>query len=84
VSYEEASVVLQPGDVLVAYTDGVPEARNTEGEDFGEDRLKSLLRAAMHLPADEISARISHALKHWIQDAEQHDDLTFIVMKVNE
>lgn len=84
VSHEQASIALEPGDVLVAYTDGVPEARNTEGDDFGEERLKSLLCDAMHLPASDISGRISDALKQWIQDAEQHDDLTFIVVKVNE
>jgi sigma-B regulation protein RsbU (phosphoserine phosphatase) len=83
VSYEEGSVDLERGDVLIAYTDGVPEARSQDGEDFGEDRLKSLLRSVMHLDAGAISGRISDALKEWIQDAEQHDDLTFIVMKVN-
>jgi hypothetical protein len=38
--------------------------------------------AARHLPADEISARISAEMKDWIRDAEQYDDLTFIVMKL--
>jgi len=37
---------------------------------------------AAHLPAGEISARISTEMKNWIRDAEQYDDLTFIVMKV--
>jgi len=80
--YEEATVDLCPGDVLLAFTDGVPEAHNPEDEEFGEERLQDLLRRTAHLPADEISARISAEMKDWIRDAEQYDDLTFIVMKV--
>ncbi len=80
--YEEGSVELGPGDVLLAYTDGVPEAHNPDSEEFGEERLQQLLRATAHLPADEISARISAEMKDWIRDAEQYDDLTFLVMKV--
>ena len=81
-AYEEATVELRPGDVLLVFTDGVPEAHNTENEEFGDDRLQQLLRETAHLPADEISARISAGMKDWIRDAEQYDDLTFIVMKV--
>jgi sigma-B regulation protein RsbU (phosphoserine phosphatase) len=80
--YEEATVELYPGDVLLAFTDGVPEAHNPQDEEFGEERLQQLLRESAHLPADEISARISAEVKDWIRDAEQFDDLTFIVMKV--
>ena len=80
--YEEATVELRPGDILLAFTDGVPEAHNPEDEEFGEERLQQLLRECAHLPADEISARISAEMKNWIRDAEQYDDLTFIVMKV--
>jgi sigma-B regulation protein RsbU (phosphoserine phosphatase) len=80
--YEEATVELCSGDVLLVFTDGVPEAHNPEHEEFGDDRLQLLLRQTAHLPADEISARISAGMKDWIRDAEQYDDLTFIVMKV--
>jgi serine phosphatase RsbU (regulator of sigma subunit) len=80
--YEEATVELYSGDVLLVFTDGVPEAQNPEQEEFGEERLQLLLRQTAHLPPDEISARISAEMKDWIRDAEQYDDLTFIVMKV--
>jgi sigma-B regulation protein RsbU (phosphoserine phosphatase) len=80
--YEEATVDLCSGDVLLVFTDGVPEAHNPENEEFGEERLQQLLRLTAHLPADEIGARISVETKNWIRDAEQYDDLTFIVMKV--
>jgi predicted permease len=82
-SYEEATVDLQSGDVLVAFTDGVTEALNTAEEEFGEERLKDLLRGVIHLPAVEISSRISEGLRGWIKDTAQYDDLTFVVMKVN-
>jgi serine phosphatase RsbU (regulator of sigma subunit) len=81
-SYEEATVELHPGDVLLIFTDGVPEAHNPENEEFGEERLQQLLRQTADLSADEISARISAEMTGWIRDAEQYDDLTFIVMKV--
>ena len=80
--YEEATIDLYPGDVLLAFADGVPEAHNPENEDFGEERLQQLLRQTAHLSADEIGARLSSRMKDWIRDAEQYDDLTFIVMKV--
>jgi sigma-B regulation protein RsbU (phosphoserine phosphatase) len=82
-SYEEATVDLCSGDVLLAYTDGVTEAHSPDGEEFGEDRLKTVLCEVAHLSADDIRSRISGDLKNWIQDAEQYDDLTFVVMKVN-
>jgi phosphoserine phosphatase RsbU/P len=80
--YEEATVDLCRGDVLLAYTDGVPEAHKAEHEEFGEERLQQLLRETAHLPADQISARITAEMNNWIRDAEQYDDLTFILMKV--
>ena len=83
-SYEEGGVALQPGDVLVAFTDGVPEAQNAAEEEFGDVRLKELLTKIAHLDAQEIAARLLAELKAWIQDASQYDDLTFIVLKVRD
>src|SRR5262249_13012110 len=55
---EQASIQLQTGDVLVAYTDGVTEAMNPEGEEFGEDRLRSLLLQSLSLTAGGLAERI--------------------------
>jgi sigma-B regulation protein RsbU (phosphoserine phosphatase) len=82
-SYQEASLELGPGDVLMAFTDGVLEAQNPKEEEFGEERLRALLRRVGHLPVDEIALQIADELKNWIGDAEQYDDLTFILLKVN-
>jgi sigma-B regulation protein RsbU (phosphoserine phosphatase) len=80
--YDEGTVDLHAGDVLIAFTDGVPEDLNPSEEEFGEDRLKELQGRVAHLPADKMSLRISEEMKNWIRDAPQYDDLTFIVMKV--
>ena len=84
VTYEEATIDLQAGDVLVAFTDGVTEALNANDEEFGEERLKNLICRVAELPVPEISARISEELRSWISNAAQYDDLTFLVMKVND
>jgi sigma-B regulation protein RsbU (phosphoserine phosphatase) len=68
--------------VLIAFTDGVPEAHNPAGDEFGEERLKRVVLDGLELSAADIMMRVSAALKDWIQDAEQYDDLTFVVMKV--
>ncbi|MGD0773784.1 MAG: SpoIIE family protein phosphatase, partial [Candidatus Solibacter sp.] len=79
---EEGTLALHTGDVLIVFTDGVTEALNPADEEFGEERLKDLLRAVVTFPIEEMSARITEALKNWIQDAAQYDDLTFLLMKV--
>ena len=81
-AYEEVELDLHPGDLLIAFTDGVPEALNPADEEFGEDRLKSVTRSVAHLPVDEMSSRIVTEMKAWIQDAAQYDDLTFVLLKV--
>jgi sigma-B regulation protein RsbU (phosphoserine phosphatase) len=80
--YEEGVVDLRSGDVLVVFTDGVPEALNPSEEEYGEERLKCVLRQVVSLSVEEMILRISQELKNWIQDAAQYDDLTFVLMKV--
>jgi predicted permease len=80
--YEESSVDLKSGDVLIAFSDGVTEAHNPVDDEFGDDRLKDVLRRYAHLPIAEMSSQILNELKTWMADAPQFDDLTFILMKV--
>ena len=82
IEFQEAEIDLRTGDLLVAFTDGVTEALNSAGEEFGEERLKEVLCAAVGAPADEISARLAGTMRDWIGNAEQHDDLTFVVVAV--
>ncbi len=81
-SYEESSVELKSGDILLAFSDGVSEAHNAAEEEFGEERLKDLLCRTAHLPINEMASSILQELKVWMADAPQFDDLTFILMKV--
>ena len=79
--YEEGVVALQPGDVVFAYTDGVTEALNPLQEEFGEDRLRTLLCGVAHLPVQQTVSRIAQELQAWIGDAPQYDDVTFVVVQ---
>jgi phosphoserine phosphatase RsbU/P len=80
--YEEGAVQLHPDDVLLLFTDGVSEAHNPQEEEFGEDRLKDVLRSYANLPAPEMATAILGELRAWMSDAPQYDDLTFVLMKV--
>ena len=81
-TYEQETIQLRADDVLVAYTDGVTEALNQEGEEFGECRLERVLSQSAHLSADEIRERVVERVRQFCGPAPQHDDLTFVVMKV--
>ena len=80
--YEQEVVQMRPGDALIAFTDGLPEARNAQDEEFDEERIKEAVAATWRLSAPEIRDEIARRVKEWIASAPQHDDLTFVVMKV--
>jgi sigma-B regulation protein RsbU (phosphoserine phosphatase) len=79
-SYPEATVQIRPGDVLVAYSDGVTEPENDYGE-FGEERLIQLVRANRHLPLERITEIVTAAVADWIGDNEQPDDVTLVLAR---
>ena len=81
-TYDEARIDLQPGDLVVAFTDGVTEAVNPAGEEFGEERLKRLLTESVGETAPEVSARLFAGVREWIGSAEQHDDITVVVLSM--
>jgi len=82
VEYEHVEIKLERGDVLVAFTDGLIEARNPEGEEFGEERVRQTLVRTAHLTAAEIEEQMLRAVKAWTRGAEQEDDLTLVIFKV--
>ncbi|HVG32515.1 MAG TPA: PP2C family protein-serine/threonine phosphatase [Pyrinomonadaceae bacterium] len=81
-SYEEDTVQLQSGDLLITYTDGLTEALNRHGEEFGEERLCRLLISMKSLSATEIRTKLIEHIQQWCMDTAQHDDLTFVLLKV--
>lgn len=81
-AYEQETVQMRPGDVLLAYTDGLSEALSPRGEEFGEARVVEALGEAAQLSVDSIRDEVMRRVREWCADAPQHDDLTFIVLKV--
>jgi sigma-B regulation protein RsbU (phosphoserine phosphatase) len=82
--YETQSVTLEPGDLLVAYTDGVSEAMNGEHEEWGEERMAEALRP-WSLPAprpDAVVRTLMAGADAFAAGAPQHDDMTLVVARV--
>jgi len=79
-TYEYGSVRLEPGDVLVVFSDGVAEARNTAGEEFGRDRLVAALQGAHGASADVVLDRVTSAVRTFSHGAAQADDITVLVL----
>jgi phosphoserine phosphatase RsbU/P len=75
--YEEGAVQLQPGDLFIAYSDGVTEPENDFGE-FGEERLLDLVRENRALPLARITEIVTTAVDDWIGANEQPDDVTLV------
>lgn len=78
--YEEDTVALDPGDLLVAYSDGVTEPENDFG-DFGEERLVEVVHRYRDEPLHVISAQVMQALDAWIGAEEQPDDITLVLAR---
>ncbi len=81
-SYEEKELQMEPGDLLVLYTDGITEAQNSAGELFGFGRLCSTVSAISSRPAEEVIGGILHEVAAFAGTTALEDDVTMIVMKV--
>lgn len=81
-AYEQETVQMKPNDLLFLYTDGLTEAMNIEGEEFGADRIMDTLRSIASLSADQICDVVVRRVKEWCAGMSLYDDLTFVVMKV--
>jgi len=81
---EESTIRLNAGDLFVFYTDGISEAMN-EGDDcFGENRLGQLVEEHAHLGSAELRERILREIEAFVGTAPQHDDMTMILLKIDE
>ncbi len=72
---------LAPGDVLVFFTDGVTDALNAQGEDFGDDRLRQVILAHARGSAQEVLWAITGAVAGFVGETEQADDVTGVVVR---
>lgn len=80
--YTEQSLVLDPGDTLILYTDGISEAMTEDDEEWGEERMIAAARTAKNKSAAEIMQAIFSAADAFTAGAPQHDDMTLLVLKL--
>jgi phosphoserine phosphatase RsbU/P len=80
--YRETLLVLEPGDVIVAFTDGISEAMNSADEEFDEERLIEAVRACASRPAVDMITAILERVDAFTGAAPQHDDMTLVVVRV--
>ncbi len=79
--YDQRATILEPGDFVVLYTDGVTEAIDTQQNQFGEERLFSVIKDKHHASAAGIVAALQAALYAHTGGESQYDDITMVVAK---
>jgi sigma-B regulation protein RsbU (phosphoserine phosphatase) len=79
-TYEESTATMYPGDIFVAFSDGVTEPENEQGE-FGEERLIKLIQEHRYEPLSRIGNVIIDSVADWISGAEQPDDITVVLAR---
>jgi sigma-B regulation protein RsbU (phosphoserine phosphatase) len=80
----EETLPLHAGDLYLFFTDGITEAMNAGDDCFGEHRLGRLLEEHGHLPAEELRERVLREIEVFVGDAPQHDDMTMILLKIED
>ena len=80
-SYSTQSLNLNPGETLFFYSDGLVEARNLEGNFWGEERLRACLAAMTWGSAGAIGEKLVNRLQGFVADAPTHDDITMIILQ---
>ncbi len=81
--FEEDSIKLNAGDSVIIYSDGITEAENKKDKEFGEDRLLAILTENMKSTADTIIEKVFEAVKSYVKEGPQSDDITIVVIKKN-
>lgn len=79
--YLSGEVTVEPGDLLVLFTDGVVEAEGPAGEEFGVDRLADIVCASRHLPSGKVIEEVVRATAEFCGSAEYADDFTVLALK---
>lgn len=79
--YESNPLQLAPGDTLVVYSDGLTDAENRAGQEFGEENLRDLVRTHSAHGADVLESKLLDALDRFTQGAPQTDDITFLLIQ---
>jgi len=82
IAFEEGRVELREGDLLVVYSDGLTEAQDATGEEYGEQRLADLAASRRTETVENIRSRIFDEIDRWTAGAERGDDQTLVILKV--
>jgi len=82
VFFEEKSILLDPGDILLLYTDGLTEAANSDGEMYGLERLSALLRKAHNEPLQNMIEIIYRDMIDFAGNLDLRDDVSIVAMRV--
>ncbi len=80
---QEQTIAVEPGDLIVWFTDGISETMNEAFDCFGEHRLAQVVEQYAHLPFDQLRSYILAELRAFAGGADQHDDMTMILMKID-
>jgi sigma-B regulation protein RsbU (phosphoserine phosphatase) len=81
--YHEVMIPLRSKDIVVFYTDGIPEAMNDKKEMFGFERLEMIVKeSAASLSAKELAADIAGRVAEFTGSTKQNDDMTVVVVRV--
>jgi sigma-B regulation protein RsbU (phosphoserine phosphatase) len=81
--YNRIDTVLQPDDIVLLYTDGIIEAMNDRGEQYSLESLETVMRTHCALPPERLKKAIIEDMNRFVGKAKQHDDQTFLLMKVD-
>lgn len=80
--YGLATATLEPGDILVLYTDGVIEAMNMKGEQYSYESLAKIIQENKDMEPDDLTEIIKTDIENFVGNAKQHDDQTLLLMKI--
>jgi sigma-B regulation protein RsbU (phosphoserine phosphatase) len=80
-TYEQETLTLAPGDTLVVFSDGISEAQNPEGEEFGDDRLIACLEANRQASTAAMREALIAATRAFARGTNQGDDMTVLILR---
>ncbi len=84
IDFENQTFYLSQGDIIFLYTDGYKDQNNPERQRFGTKRFQRVIMENVHLPMDQLKEKLERALKEWMQNTEQRDDITVIGLKITQ
>jgi sigma-B regulation protein RsbU (phosphoserine phosphatase) len=82
--YDQETIALEPGDVIVAFSDGVSESMNLAGDEFGDDGIEASVRRNLNGAPAEILDRLLADVRAFSEGTQPHDDLTALVLRYGQ